>query len=139
MPNIHCFPFPRYSLIVALRSLSIHVGWRHDLLFLSFHTCKKRGFHTGKGRGRMETTFVEPNPELVLPGFFPGRNSSKAFLFLFFPSLNVFLFWLTSICFDLLLSSCVSFSPLFISFYQSKAIEVRQSYIWTHSTAATYC
>lgn len=72
----------------------------------------------------MGTAVVEPGSELALPwGVSQVRDSSKTFLFLFllfFPVI-VFLFWLTYICFDLLPSCSVSFSPLFISFYQSEA------------------
>lgn len=69
----------------------------------------------------MGTAVVEPGPELALPwGVSQVRDSSKTFV-----SLLTFLSFCN--CFSLLahlylLPSCsVSFSPLFISFYQSEA------------------
>lgn len=69
----------------------------------------------------MGTTVVEPGPAPALPAVFPrwrGIVANPLFhILLFFPSLNAFLFWLTYICLDLLLSSFL----LFLSFSSAKA------------------
>lgn len=69
----------------------------------------------------MGTPVVEPGPAPALPVVFPrwrGILANPLFhILLFFPSLNAFLFWLTYICLDLLLSSFL----LILSFSSAKA------------------